>query len=81
MNRTPVKSSMIASLGYDPATQTLEVEFTKNHAVYQYSDVTPELFKEFMDSPSKGSFLRQRIQLGGHRFTKIAAATSNGEKE
>jgi hypothetical protein len=38
MNRTPVASSNVASIGYEPATTTLEIEF-KDGSVYQYFDV------------------------------------------
>src|SRR3546814_14208537 len=37
MNRTPVKSSQIASIGHDPSTNTLAIEF-KGGKVYHYSD-------------------------------------------
>ena len=38
MERTPVSSSNIAAIGYDPDSGVLEVEFT-NGAVYSYSGV------------------------------------------
>ena len=38
MDRTPVSSSNLASVGYDPSTKTLEIEFNDG-AVYQYDDV------------------------------------------
>ena len=38
MNRTPVNSSNVSSVGYDPTSLTLEVEF-HGGAVYQYFDV------------------------------------------
>ena len=40
MERTPVTSTDILSIGYDTDNQTLEIEFIRG-AVYQYSDVPP----------------------------------------
>ena len=61
MDRTPVTSSNVASVGYDPVEQTLEVEF-KAGAVYQYAVVSPEKYADFMASPSKGKFLNTFIK-------------------
>jgi hypothetical protein len=38
MLRTPVSSSALRSVGYDPQTQTLEIEFNSAE-VYQYFNV------------------------------------------
>ncbi|MBK7181096.1 MAG: KTSC domain-containing protein [Chloroflexi bacterium] len=38
MKRTAVSSSNLASVGYDPARQSLEIEFTTGR-VYEYFDV------------------------------------------
>lgn len=55
MERVPVTSSNIASIGFDPDTQTLEVEFT-NGDVYQYMGVPADVHEAFMASDSKGKF-------------------------
>ena len=47
MNRDPVASSNIQSVGYDGPSQTLEVEFT-NGSVYQYYNVGSALYEQFM---------------------------------
>jgi len=64
MSSTPrqsVSSSDIASFGYDPATETLEIEF---HAtgVYRYFSVPAELFETLRNAPSPGKFFRQNIK-------------------
>jgi hypothetical protein len=61
MNREYVSSSNIASVGYDEATQTLEVEFT-NGSVYQYYNVGAVIYEQFMLAPSKGQFLNTNIR-------------------
>ena len=61
MNRTPVTSSNVASVGYDPHTMTLEVEFTSD-SVYQYFDVPETVYHELMNAASVGRFLNQNIK-------------------
>lgn len=61
MDRTPCKSSQIASHGYDPATKTLEVEF-KTGAVYQYADVPAEVAAGFSDCDSVGKHFGQAVR-------------------
>jgi hypothetical protein len=61
MERTPVSSSNIVSIGYDQSTQTLEVEFMKG-AVYQYSGVPSEEFEAFMGADSKGTHFHAHIK-------------------
>lgn len=61
MNRIPVVSSNIASVGYDPNTLTLEVEFL-NGSVYQYFDV-PELeYHYLIGADSIGKYLHRNIK-------------------
>lgn len=53
MEREMVSSSTIVSIGYDTATETLEVEF-KSGGVYQYYNVPETIHVEFTQSGSKG---------------------------
>lgn len=55
MERTPVKSGYIAAIGYDPATQTLEVEF-KTGRLYRYFEFSPEKFAEMQAAESIGKY-------------------------
>lgn len=48
MQRKPVESSQIKSVGYDPKTKTLEIEFVQGGSVYQYVNVSPEVYEELM---------------------------------
>ncbi len=61
MEREMVESSTVLSVGYDSATETLEVEF-KNGGIYQYYNVPVPLYQEFMASESKGKFLHVYIK-------------------
>jgi uncharacterized protein len=55
MEREPVSSSTILSIGYESGSQTLEVEF-KHGGIYQYYNVPETVYQQFMESTSKGQF-------------------------
>jgi hypothetical protein len=61
MNRDLVDSSNIRSVGYDAATETLEVEFSDG-SVYQYYNVNQGVYDQFITAPSKGKFLAFQIK-------------------
>ena len=61
MERTPVESSNIESIGYDEANNVLEIEFNSG-AVYQYFDVPEPTYAAFLAAGSKGQFLHQEIK-------------------
>ena len=60
MDRIPVSSSMMLSIGYDTGSQTLEIEFN-NGTVYQYFSVPDYTYESFINSGSKGQFFHQNI--------------------
>jgi hypothetical protein len=55
MRRRPVDSSAIASVGYDPAREMLELEFRSGN-VYRYFGVPEEIYEDFLQARSKGQF-------------------------
>lgn len=61
MNRTVVASSNLRSVGYDPSSMTLEVEF-HDGGVYQYSSVPASVYAGLMGAGSKGSYLASHIK-------------------
>lgn len=69
IQRIPVVSSNVASVGYDSQQRVLEVEFTGG-GVYRYSDVPPEVFLDLMDAPSVGKHLNANIK-GRYQHTKV----------
>lgn len=66
MQRTPVKSSQITSIGYDGEKAILEVEFARTPideslkaeaaegAVYQYEGVEPAVYQALIEAESIG---------------------------
>jgi KTSC domain len=61
MNRQPVDSSNLKSVGYDKASQTLEIEF-QNGGIYEYYDVPEEEYDDLMSASSKGSYFMSNIR-------------------
>jgi hypothetical protein len=60
VKRTPVVSSMMASVGYDAKWRVLEIEF-RSGDVYEYVDVPPEVFHALRVTSSKGRLFNARI--------------------
>lgn len=69
MLRTPVTSTSLASVGYDPAASVLEVEF-RSGAIYRYLAVPARIHRELMSAESKGRYFSQQIR-GRYRFQRI----------
>ncbi len=61
MDRTPVTSSNLASVGYDAESMTLEVEFLDG-SVYQYFDVPEFEWEELMNASSHGTYFNHHIR-------------------
>ena len=61
MTRTEVKSSHLKSVGYDPSTETLEIEFY-NDQVYQYQGVPARVFQAFLNQDSLGQFFSKFVK-------------------
>lgn len=68
IDRTPVTSSNISSIGYDPDEKTLAVEF-KDGTVYHYHDVEPDAHEQLVSAKSIGKHLHANIK-GAYKFTK-----------
>jgi len=69
MNRTSVTSSNIKSIGYDPSSSTLEIEFLSGD-LYQYHEVPQSKSDAIMRADSHGKYLNSDIK-PHHRFTQI----------
>ena len=80
MKRLPVVSSSVASLGYDAAARTFEVEFT-NGAVSQYFDVPLAVYDAFATAESKGRFLNDAIRDSYTCVSRLAPRSKKSEPE
>lgn len=61
IERTPVRSSNVSSIGYDQKSEVLEVEF-HNGSIYHYFGVPDYLFSELMSASSHGKYLNAYIK-------------------
>jgi hypothetical protein len=62
MDRLPVDSSLIRSIGYDFPNSVLEVEMIPSGRVYLYYDVPLSVYSELMAAESKGSYFNESIR-------------------
>ena len=73
----PVKSSQILSVGYDPKTEILYIEFL-NWNVYEYYNVPGEVSNVLLSpSTSVGSYFYKEIK-GHFEYKKLEAKVNNG---
>ena len=69
MQRIPVDSSNLASVGYNAGTNILEVEF-HDGGVYQYEGVPDSIYHALIGDNSKGSYFYRNIR-NRYRTTKV----------
>ena len=70
MERIPIQSSNLASVGYDPENVTLEVEFSRG-GIYQYYGVPQHIYEGLINASSKGNFFHHNIKSAGYPCQKV----------
>lgn len=58
---TPLRSSALASVTYDPDTQVMEIEFTNGRS-YIHPDVPPQVVESLIGASSPGAFYNRSIK-------------------
>ena len=58
----PVKSSLIAKIGYDPQSKTLAVQMNNSSDMYLYEGVPMSLYDDFLAADSKGAFFVKHVK-------------------
>lgn len=61
MQRHPVRSSVLDSVGYDPGAKILELEFREG-GVWTYFNFSKPTYKRFINAESLGHFFAKRIK-------------------
>ncbi|HUH79151.1 MAG TPA: KTSC domain-containing protein [Methanoregula sp.] len=61
MERQPVKSRILRSVGYDEATKDLEIEF-QNGLVYRFLAVPPKVYRDLMRSDEIGKYFSEKVR-------------------
>lgn len=70
MERIPVQSSNLASVGYNADSLTLEIEFYHG-GIYQYYGVPQDIYDGLINAPSKGTYFHQNIKSVGFPYQKV----------
>ena len=65
-----VSSTTIQSVGYDPQTMTLAINFNSG-AEYHYYSVPPELFEQLRMASSAGQYLNEYIKKAGYAYARV----------
>jgi len=65
-----VDSTNVDQIGYDDYESEVHVIFKKS-GHYVYSEVTSEVWEQFRDSPSKGTFVNQEFKAKGFPYRKM----------
>lgn len=76
----PVTSTQISQVGYDPATQTLAVQFAKGNSVYHYAGVSQGTFEDLLAAKSPGRFLQANV-IGKFQFNKLNTGESDADSD
>ncbi len=61
MEIKPVQSRHVAGVGYDPATQTLQIAFNTG-SQYRYKNVPQETYDQMLEAESVGNFHALQIR-------------------
>lgn len=70
MERVPVDSTTMTSIGYDAEARILEIEFTGG-AIYQYLDVPEEIYQELLNAESKGRYFNIVFKPYGFEYHQL----------
>jgi XTP/dITP diphosphohydrolase len=69
MQRIPVDSSDVVSIGYDAKTRVLEIEFGAGR-IYRYTEVPADVHERFMRADSFGTFFNTFVS-GHYRYDRV----------
>jgi hypothetical protein len=78
MDRLPVDSEAIASFGYDPEEQVLEVEFVSGR-VYQYFGVHEEVLDDMRHAESLGEWFNLQFKPAGYPYRELIRSMDGGQ--
>ncbi|NMH86184.1 KTSC domain-containing protein [Flavivirga algicola] len=62
LEREPIESSILNSIGYDFENNILEIEFKKTQQVRQYHKFPKTVWHEFRNTDSKGRYFLKHIK-------------------
>lgn len=69
VERVPLDSEALSSVGYDASQRVLEVEFASGR-VYQYFDVPQHEVERLLRAPSRGHYFSERVR-DRYRYAQV----------
>ena len=60
MEMKPLRGTGLKAAGYDERDRKLVIEMT--HGTFEYANVSPEIYRRLMASPSPASFFKDSIE-------------------
>lgn len=70
MQRRPVRSTSLKSVGYDVATLVLEIEW-RNGSLVRYTGVAEPVYQALLPVPGKALFVEQVVERGGYAREQV----------
>ena len=70
MIRKQITSTNLRSIGYDPDSSVLEIEFL-NGTIYQYAAVPLQVYNSLMAANSHGTYFNANIRKANYRYTQV----------
>ena len=61
MDRQPVQSTILRSVGYDTDKKNMEIEFHSG-LIYQYSSVPSKVYADLISAPAVGKFFSDKVR-------------------
>jgi hypothetical protein len=78
MEMKRLNATGLRAAGYDERSRKLVVETTAG--TWEYSNVSPEIFRRLMSSPSPASYYRESIEEEEYSRRRISSPQSGGLK-
>lgn len=61
MDLKPVKSDLVSQESYDPSTKVLRLVMKSNGKHYDYQNVEPHQYRDFLAAESKGEWFHKNL--------------------
>lgn len=70
MEMYSVNSSNIEAIGYDAESATLRIQYLRG-GTYDFQGVPLEVYNDFFNAPSKGTYFNEYIKKGGYPYSRL----------
>lgn len=70
MNRAPVNSSILTSVGYNANKRILEIEF-RSGGIYKYHNIPESVYQGLMKADSFYQYFERNIKMADYVFKRV----------